>query len=106
MKSPKVTDPHPERAAAALAMRNLLAGLAPSAVGGKHDEVVTYATPITAAALCTGTTQIAVPLDGHRSRTIHFRLQARTSPPAGKRKRRARYRLDNSQMSRPEVMSG
>jgi len=65
-------------------MRDLFANLAPSTIGGRNNEVVTYTTPVSTADLCSGATAITVPLNGKKSRGILLSLATRTTPPAGK----------------------
>jgi hypothetical protein len=84
MKSPKPTDAEPAKAAAGTALRDLFAGLAASTVGGTHHEVVTYSTPLATADLCSSTTQVVVPRNGKKSRSMTLSLATRTTPPAGK----------------------
>ena len=79
LKSPKPDNSHPDKAAAAIALRGLFAGLAPSTVGGTHNDVVTYSTPLATAGLCSGATEISVPLNGKKRRSLPLKVQARST---------------------------
>jgi photosystem II stability/assembly factor-like uncharacterized protein len=87
--SVSVNNPKPDnadlaKAAAGVALRDLFAGLAASTIGGTHQEVVSYSPAVATADRCSSATQVVVPRDGKKSRSLALSFTARTTPPAGK----------------------
>ncbi len=91
LKKPKPTSNKPHEAANALALRQAMEDLATSSVGGKHSEEVTYGTSVDELGLCSAVVSVEVPLkvsgSGKKKKgKATLKMQAETSPPAGKPK--------------------
>ena len=84
VKKPKPTSKLPIEAANAVTLRDAVAALGSATIGGKYQEVLTFAPPLAAAEPCTALVDVVVPLkEGIAPGKAKVAASATTSPPPG-----------------------
>lgn len=82
LKKPLPTSGKPDEAANAVAIRDAIASLGPSTVGGVGNQLVTFAPALTSGPACSSLVPITVPLKGSKGRAA-LGARATTSVPPG-----------------------